>query len=89
MIVEVRITGRVQGVCFRAWTQDEALSLGLQGWVRNCPDASVEACFEGEDSLVEEMLRRCHEGPPLARVQNVAVTPLTQSLRSRGFEILS
>jgi acylphosphatase len=69
----VRITGRVQGVFFRAWTRDEAQTLGLTGWVRNCSDGSVEAHVEGETGAVEEMLDLMREGPPGARVDHVTV----------------
>ncbi|QNM82015.1 acylphosphatase [Sphingomonas sabuli] len=69
----VRVTGRVQGVFFRAWTRDEARTLGLDGWVRNCADGSVEAQLEGEESAIEEMVELLNEGPPSAQVDKVAV----------------
>ncbi|MDI9570731.1 MAG: acylphosphatase [Pseudomonadota bacterium] len=65
--------GRVQGVAFRAWTRKTALSLHLTGWVRNLPDGSVEAVFEGPDEEVELMVRRCAVGPLLAKVTDLAV----------------
>lgn len=68
----VRITGRVQGVCFRAWTRDEAQSLGLAGWVRNERDGSVTALIAGPETAVEAMLHRFWEGPPGAAVVGVA-----------------
>lgn len=67
------ISGQVQGVWFRASTRDKAEQLGLKGWVKNTPDGSVEAVFEGEENLVQEMLEWCHHGPPLANVENVKV----------------
>jgi acylphosphatase len=70
-----RITGRVQGVWFRAWTMDNAGELGLSGWVRNRRDGSVEALFAGEAKDVDEMLRRCHDGPPQAQVDAVEPAP--------------
>lgn len=88
MIVRVRITGRVQGVWFRSWTEETASSFGLEGWVRNCSDGSVEAQFEGEDGLVQEMIKRCHEGPPLARVESVDVVPEGTTCGERGFRII-
>ena len=88
MFVHVRITGRVQGVCYRAWTMDEARSLGLSGWVRNCSDGAVEAVFEGDDELVKRMIQMCNDGPPLARVTGVAVTPRETSCGADGFEII-
>lgn len=72
--VTVRIEGRVQGVYYRAWTDQTARRLDLDGWVRNRRDGSVEAVFSGLAPQVDEMLRRCAEGPPDARVTNVVVT---------------
>jgi acylphosphatase len=74
--VEVRITGRVQGVWFRGWTRREARALGLAGWVRNEPDGSVRALFIGPSPAVEAMLGRCYDGPPLARVDAVSAAPV-------------
>jgi acylphosphatase len=73
-IVTVRIEGRVQGVCYRAWTDQNARALGLAGWVRNAGDGSVEAVFSGPPAQVEAMLRRCADGPPEAKVTAVTVT---------------
>ncbi|GAB4547510.1 MAG: acylphosphatase [Thermodesulfovibrionia bacterium] len=69
--VKVRVNGIVQGVFFRASTRDVARRLGLTGWVRNIPDGSVEAVFEGDRDKVEEAIRWCHKGPPGARVTDV------------------
>jgi acylphosphatase len=69
----VRVTGRVQGVFFRAWTRDEAQSLGVTGWVRNCSDGSVEAQLEGDPEAIDELLDLIREGPPDARVDNLSV----------------
>jgi acylphosphatase len=71
--VRVRIAGRVQGVGFRYWTEEEARDLGLAGWVRNRRDGSVEALLSGAAGGVAEMLRRCHEGPAGAAVASVEV----------------
>lgn len=67
----VSITGVVQGVFFRAWTRDQALQLEVAGWVRNCADGSVEAHVEGEEAVVERMLRLLERGPAGARVDRV------------------
>ena len=67
--VHVVIEGRVQGVFFRASTRDEARARGLGGWVRNLPDGRVEALFEGDQRVVENMLAWCHKGPPYAYVR--------------------
>ena len=67
------VTGRVQGVGFRAWAADEAARLRVSGWVRNRIDGSVEAAISGSPEAVDEMTRACREGPRLARVDDVAV----------------
>ena len=72
--VTVRIEGRVQGVYFRAWTDRIATSLGLDGWVRNREDGSVEAVFSGPPEQVDAMLRHCADGPPDAKVTKVTIT---------------
>ncbi len=70
----VRVTGRVQGVFFRAWTRGEAQANGVKGWVRNLSDGSVEAHLEGEAEAVEGLIQRMREGPPGARVSEMEVT---------------
>jgi acylphosphatase len=67
----VVIRGRVQGVGFRAWTEVTALERGLQGWVRNRRDGSVEALFVGDAETVAAMIAQCRSGPPGARVDSV------------------
>lgn len=69
--VHVRIEGRVQGVGFRAFVERNALTLGLDGWVRNRRDGSVEAVFQGPDEIVNEMLALCRRGPPASAVTGV------------------
>lgn len=71
--VRLYITGRVQGVFFRAETQIAAKGLNINGWVRNLPDGRVEALIEGEDTDVDKMIAWCHQGPPAARVENVVI----------------
>lgn len=73
--VRVVIRGRVQGVWFRGWTVHEASRLGLDGWVRNRADGSVEALLAGPAAMVDEMLRLCRIGPPMATVEAVHVKP--------------
>ena len=70
---KLRITGTVQGVFYRAWTREQAREFGLAGWVRNCPDGSVEAHFEGDQSAVTKMIERMRQGPPAAGVEDVEV----------------
>jgi len=69
--VHARITGRVQGVSFRAWTQIEAQVRGLSGWVRNEDDGSVTAVMAGPVEAVDDMMRALHRGPPAAVVNGV------------------
>ena len=71
--VHVSISGLVQGVGFRAWTERRAVALGLSGWVRNVWTGDVEAAFSGPADAVEAMLAACREGPPGARVERVEV----------------
>jgi len=70
---QVRVTGRVQGVFFRQSTVEMARPLGVNGWVRNLPDGSVEALFEGEREAVERAIAWCRQGPPRAKVDNLSV----------------
>ena len=65
------VRGRVQGVAFRYATREKARALGVDGWVRNLPDGSVEAVFEGAPRPVEELAAFCRIGPPAARVDRV------------------
>jgi acylphosphatase len=75
----VVVSGRVQGVFFRASCAEEARRRDLAGWVRNRPDRRVEAAFEGRDADVDAMVAWCSEGPAQARVDaiEVAAEPLT------------
>jgi acylphosphatase len=86
--VTVKIEGRVQGVYYRAWTEQTASRLGLDGWVRNSRDGSVEAVFSGATSQVDEMLRRCADGPPDAKVTKVTITDEGGAPPS-GFKVLA
>ena len=72
--VRLRITGRVQGVGYRAWAVETARRLGLRGWVRNRADGSVEALVSGDEDAVAAMIEACHQGPFAARVAEVAVS---------------
>jgi acylphosphatase len=84
--VRVRIDGYVQGVGFRYWTEETATALELAGWVRNRRDGSVEALFCGAAESVAEMLARCRQGPPSARVASVTVLE-EGGPAPRGFEL--
>ena len=65
------IKGLVQGVFYRASTQETAMNLGLKGWVRNLPDGSVEAVFEGPAEKVKEAVEWCYKGPPGSSVLEI------------------
>lgn len=85
----VRVYGIVQGVCFRAVTEETATNLGLTGWVRNRRDGSVEVVFEGEARAVEAAVKWCGEGPPASRVDRVDVerTDYTGEFDSFGVKL--
>ena len=70
----VFITGRVQGVSYRYYTREQAMALGVNGWVKNLIDSRVEAVFEGEEKKVREMIAWCWDGSPSAQVSKVEVS---------------
>jgi acylphosphatase len=82
----IRITGRVQGVFFRQWTADTAKRLGVTGWVRNCPDGSVEVHASGESEAVEELIKSLRHGPPMAEVDDLVIE-VTEAQPGAGFSI--
>ena len=87
--VLARIHGRVQGVFYRAWTQKTARALGLEGWVRNRRDGTVEALFCGPRRKVEEMLRAAQAGPPAARVTRIDTREVARDeLTGNDFTVL-
>ena len=69
--VQLTIEGWVQGVFFRTSTVQEAKRLGVKGWVRNCPDGSVEVVAEGRKKKIDELIQWCQQGPAGAQVRNV------------------
>ncbi len=69
----VRVFGRVQGVFFRQWTVNEASRLGVNGWVHNARDGSVEAHLAGEESAVAKLIEHMRRGPPQARIEDLTV----------------
>jgi acylphosphatase len=83
----VTVTGRVQGVFFRAWTQAQARKLGVAGWVRNASDGSVEAHLEGDEGAVKMLIHRLHDGPPSAAVANVKVDEVVPAEGDGGFRV--
>lgn len=83
----VFISGKVQGVFFRATTRDEANKRDIGGWVKNLSDGRVEAVFEGEEEKVEEMIEFCHEGPSAAEVKDVDVEWQGHKDEFSGFKV--
>ena len=80
------ITGKVQNVFYRAWFGERAQGLGLDGWVRNRVDNSVEAVIQGPPEAVKEMVMLAHQGSPTARVDHVAVTDDAPAETLAGFQ---
>jgi acylphosphatase len=80
------ITGRVQNVFYRDWLVEQATALGIDGWVRNRADGSVEAVVEGLSEAVEGIVARAHEGSPASRVVDVTVSDDAPAETLAGFE---
>lgn len=80
----IRVSGVVQGVSFRYFTQKTARDLGLSGWVRNRPDGDVELEAAGERGLIEELIKALRVGPPAAHVRDVQVS--WQHKNENGYE---
>ena len=85
--IKVFVEGRVQGVFFRKYTQEMALSLGLVGWVRNCADGRVEAVFQGAQKSVNDMVKWCQKGSPSSQVLTVKTEIFLEELNCKSFEI--
>ncbi|MBZ0304943.1 MAG: acylphosphatase [Anaerolineae bacterium] len=81
------VHGRVQGVNFRYYTQEQAVDLGVTGWVRNLPDRTVEVTAEGSPDQLDKLLTFLHQGPISARVTQVEVNWLPASGRFKGFNV--
>lgn len=93
VIRRIVVRGRVQGVGYRAWTEDTAIINGLDGWVRNRRDGTVEALFAGLAETVEAMIEACRRGPQSARVDAVDVhdagpSELAMRRGDDGFSVL-
>lgn len=85
--IGIRCKGRVQGVFFRASTQQEAARLGLTGWVRNEADGSVLIHARGEENVLDKLIEWCHQGPPNARVTDVEVWAEQEERAGGSFEV--
>lgn len=84
---QLRITGRVQGVSYRASTRTTAVELQLTGWVRNEPDGSVTAWAQGPQGKLDALVAWCREGPQYASVKTVETVWVDEDAGLRGFEI--
>ena len=87
--VHIIVTGRVQGVGYRAWIEQEAKTRGLSGWVRNLRDGSVEAVFSGQSMVVAAMTEACRSGPRTAIVESVTVLETSADADLRGFRTIA
>lgn len=87
MRAHVKITGKVQGVFFRAHAQRKAQELDLKGWVANEADGSVAVVLEGQENLVGDFIDWCHSGPSTAHVEKVDVEKHTYTGEFDGFDI--
>ncbi|MDP2906975.1 MAG: acylphosphatase [Nanoarchaeota archaeon] len=85
--VHVLISGRVQGVFFRANTRRKAMDLNIKGWIKNLSDERVEAVFEGEDEAVKEMVEFCKKGPFGAKITRTEVKEEKYTGEFTSFEI--
>jgi len=86
--VHMIITGRVQGVWFRASTKDVADRLGIKGWVRNLPNGAVEVDAIGDVKSMEQFIEWCYQGPPGAHVVNVEIKELEPVADFDSFKIV-
>lgn len=84
---KLHITGKVQGVWYRASAKDKAISLGLRGKVWNQPDGSVSALVQGDDNDITAFVEWCREGPMLAEVNDVAIHEVMSTELFSSFEI--
>jgi acylphosphatase len=87
--IHLHITGRVQGVFFRASAKEKADTLGITGWVKNCDDGSVEIVAEGEEKALKKFEEWCHKGPTGAEVTHVERVKSTSAKKIKRFIIRS
>lgn len=85
--IHLRIEGRVQGVCFRMYTQRRAQQLGVTGWVRNLSDGAVEVVASGPETALRRLEEWCRQGPPAAEVTNLECTRLQATKEYKSFSI--
>jgi len=82
--VRLIITGKVQGVWYRGWTVEQATKLGLDGWVRNRADGTVEALMVGQEPQVDQMITLCWQGPKFSKVLEIDIQP-AMGITAKGF----
>jgi acylphosphatase len=85
--VKILVSGRVQGVYFRLFTQNKAKHFSINGHTRNLPDGRVEIIAEADNMTIEKFIKWCHKGPATARVDHVEITELQADEELRSFEI--
>ncbi len=83
----ILVSGKVQGVFYRATAAEVARSMGLKGWVRNLPDGRVEIVAEGDSDALNQLLAWCRRGPKMARVDEVRVEEVPVAGNSEGFVV--
>ena len=88
LTVNMKITGKVQGVGFRYFVLRQAQELGVNGWVRNLPNGDVEALAQGEKAGLERFIAKVKEGPSFSRVEDVSLNWLNEGEQYFGFEII-
>lgn len=85
--IKAYVTGKVQGVYFRAWTRDQARQIGLDGFVRNLPDGRVEAVAAGDEAKIDAFLEQLRQGSPASRVDKVEHEEYRGDAQFSGFDI--
>lgn len=85
--VKILVSGRVQGVYFRLFTQNKAKHFSIKGYAKNLPDGRVEIVAEAGNLAIEKFIKWCHKGPITARVDHVEVTELQPEEALTSFEI--
>ena len=85
--INILVSGRVQGVYFRMFTQNKAKQFGIKGYARNLPDGRVEIIAEADNNSIEKLIQWCHKGPVTARVDHVEMTELESDEVFTSFEI--
>jgi len=85
--VHVKVSGKVQGVWFRASTKQEAEKNGINGWVKNTSDGCVEAVFQGNEQKIMDLIDWCYRGPPLSAVEHVDVKEIDTKEEYESFSM--